>query len=294
MTTENITTGNITTGSTNTERLSGSIELSGHQYGKAENRVVRIYRDTPRHEIHDINVSTCLRGDFADAYLTGDQSKVLPTDTQKQTAYSYAKEKGLISIETYGLELARHFVDDIEPVSGARIEIEEYAWERAIVDGSEHDYTWIRKGQEVRTASITISDTGTWVIGGLKDLVILKSTGSEFSGFLEDPYTVLEPTDDRVMATTLVAQWRFVTTDVDWESVYAGIKHRSSSSSHRYIHSPCSRRSSTSARQSSRNSRSSRRFDCPHPTSIISNMHSAASEWRTTTRCSTLRIVRTA
>ena len=224
MTTENITTGNITTGSTNTERLSGSIELSGHQYGKAENRVVRIYRDTPRHEIHDINVSTCLRGDFADAYLTGDQSKVLPTDTQKQTAYSYAKEKGLISIETYGLELARHFVDDIEPVSGARIEIEEYAWERAIVDGSEHDYTWIRKGQEVRTASITIADTGTWVIGGLKDLVILKSTGSEFSGFLEDPYTVLEPTDDRVMATTLVAQWRFVTTDVDWESVYAGIK----------------------------------------------------------------------
>ena len=95
MTTENITTGDITTGSTNTERLSGSIELSGHQYGKAENRVVRIYRDTPRHEIHDINVSTCLRGDFADAYLTGDQSKVLPTDTQKQTAYSYAKEKGL-------------------------------------------------------------------------------------------------------------------------------------------------------------------------------------------------------
>lgn len=229
MTTENITTGNITTGNTSAERLSGSIELSGHQYGKAENRVVRIYRDTPRHEIHDINVSTCLRGDFADAYLTGDQSKVLPTDTQKQTAYSYAKEKGLISIETYGLELARHFVDDIEPVSGARIEIEEYAWERAIVDGSEHDYTWIRKGQEVRTASITISDAGTadagtWVIGGLKDLVILKSTGSEFSGFLEDPYTILEPTDDRVMATTLVAQWRFVTTDVDWESVYVGIK----------------------------------------------------------------------
>lgn len=209
---------------TTTAPLSGTIELTGHQYGKAENRVVRIYRDTPRHEIHDINVSTCLRGDFADAYLTGDQSKVLPTDTQKQTAYAYAKEKGLISIESYGLELASHFVDDIEPVTGARIEIEEYAWERAVVDGAEHDHTWIRKGQEVRTASITHDDTGTWVIGGLKDLVLLKSTGSEFSGFLRDPYTVLEPTQDRVMATTLVAQWRFITTDVDWESVYAGIK----------------------------------------------------------------------
>ena len=45
--------------------------------------------------------------------------------------------------------------------------------------------------------------------GGLKDLVILKSTGSEFAGFLTDPYTVLAQTHDRVMATSLVAQWRF-------------------------------------------------------------------------------------
>jgi urate oxidase len=69
--------------------VSGII-LGKTQYGKAENRVVRIYRDTPRHEIHDINVSTCLRGDFSAAHLKGDQSDVLPTDTQKQTAYAYA------------------------------------------------------------------------------------------------------------------------------------------------------------------------------------------------------------
>ena len=200
------------------------IILGKNQYGKAENRVVRIYRDTPRHEIHDVNVSTCLRGDFSAAYLTGDQSEVLPTDTQKQTAYAYAKEKGLSSIEDYGLALARHFVHDVEPVTGARIEIDEYAWERAIVDGAEHDHTWMRKGQEVRTAAVTVDDDGEWVIGGLKDLVILKSTGSEFSGFLSDPYTILEPTNDRVMATSLTAQWRFTGTEVDWEQVYAGVK----------------------------------------------------------------------
>jgi len=201
------------------------IILGKNQYGKAENRVVRIYRDTPRHEIHDVNVSTCLRGDFSAAHLAGDQSEVLPTDTQKQTAYAYAKEKGLTSIEEYGLALARHFVHDVEPVLGARIEIDEYAWERAVVDGAEHDHTWIRKGQEVRTASITVDDEGEWVVGGLKDLVILKSTGSEFAGFLSDPYTILEPTRDRVMATSLVAQWRFSTTiDVDWDEVYVGVK----------------------------------------------------------------------
>jgi urate oxidase len=200
------------------------IILGKNQYGKAENRLVRIYRDTPRHEIHDVNVSTCLRGDFSAAYLTGDQSDVLPTDTQKQTAYAYAKEKGLQSIEDYGLALARHFVDDVDPVDGARVDIDEYAWERAIVDGAEHDHTWVRKGQEVRTAAITVDGDGEWVIGGLKDLVVLKSTGSEFAGFLADPYTVLAPTHDRVMATSLVAQWRFTTTEIDWESTYVAVK----------------------------------------------------------------------
>ena len=205
--------------------MSGII-LGKNQYGKAENRLVRIYRDTPRHEIHDVNVSVCLRGDFTAAHLAGDQSDVLPTDTQKQTAYAYAKEKGLQSIEDYALTLARHFVADVEPVLGARIEIEEYAWERAVVDGAEHDHTWIRKGQEVRTAAITVDGTDEWVIGGFKDLVILKSTGSEFAGFLTDPYTVLEPTHDRVMATSLIAQWRFDTTDVAWESTYLDVKAR--------------------------------------------------------------------
>ena len=135
-------------------------ELGNHQYGKAETRLVRIYRDAPRHEIRDINVSTALRGDFADAYLSGDQSKVLPTDTQKNTAYAFAKERGLQSIEDYGITLATHFVDDVEPVSGARIEIEEFAWQRAIVDDVEHDHTWLRSGPEVRTAAVTVEGAG--------------------------------------------------------------------------------------------------------------------------------------
>lgn len=206
--------------------LTGKIVLGPHQYGKAENRVVRIHRDTPRHEIRDMNVSSCLRGDFGAAHLEGDQGTVLPTDTQKQTIYAYAK--GVEFVETYALALARHFVDDVEPVHSARIEIEEYAWERVAVDGVGHDHTWTRKGSEVRTAAVTVQGSGRarreWVIGGLKDLVVLKSTGSEFAGFLTDPYTVLEPTRDRVMATSLVARWRFTTTDVDWDVTYAGIK----------------------------------------------------------------------
>jgi urate oxidase len=205
-----------------------AIILGANTYGKAESRVVRIRRDTERHEIRDLNVSTALRGDFAAAYTVGDQSTVLPTDSQKQTAYAYAKEKGITSIEQYGLDLARHYVDDVQTVQSARIEIEEYAWERVMINGVEHDHTWTRKGQEVRTAAITVEGAGstqqTWVVGGLKDLIILKSTGSEFAGFLTDPYTVLQPTSDRVMATSLVAKWRFTETEMDWDTVYADVK----------------------------------------------------------------------
>ncbi|AZZ55380.1 factor-independent urate hydroxylase [Rathayibacter iranicus] len=210
-----------------------AIILGDHQYGKAENRIVRIYRDSPRHEIHDVTVSTALRGDFEAAHREGDQSAVLPTDTQKQTAYSFAKEKNLRSIEPYGLDLARHFVDGYEPIHGARIEIEQFAWERVLVGGQEHDHTWVRTGQETRIASVTVEGRGderhVWITGGFKDLTILKSTGSEFHGFLTDPYTILQPTNDRVMATSLVAKWRFALTEeeidaMDWEVVYVGVK----------------------------------------------------------------------
>ncbi|WP_297081913.1 factor-independent urate hydroxylase [uncultured Demequina sp.] len=206
------------------------ITLGDHQYGKAENRIVRIVRDSARHEITDVNVSTCLRGAFEDAHLTGDQGAVLPTDTQKQTAYAYAKTVGLDPIEDYALALATHFVDDVEPVDGARVELEEFAWARVDADGTGdgHDHTWVRSGQEVRVAAVTVEGTAdarrTWVTGGLKDLVILKSTGSEFHGFLTDEFTILEPTDDRIMATSLDARWRFDGTPADWNGAYATIK----------------------------------------------------------------------
>ena len=203
------------------------IALGPNQYGKAENRVVRIYRDTPRHEIRDLNVSSALRGDFSDAHINGDQSRVLPTDTQKNTIYAFAKQD-IGEIEPYALSLGRHFVDDVDPVDAARIEIEEYVWDHIRVNEHEHDHSFIRKGSEVRTTVATIEGKGesqrAWVISGLKDLVLLKSTGSEFWGFLRDHYTTLQETHDRVMATSLVARWRYLSDDLDWATSYSDIR----------------------------------------------------------------------
>ena len=187
-----------------------SIVLGPNQYGKAETRVVRVYRDTARHEIRDLNVSTLLRGDFAAAHARGDQANVLPTDSQKNTCFAYAKEKGVGAIEDYALDLARHFVADIGPVSGARVDVTEYRWERVSVDGRPHPHAFVRAGDEVRTAAVTAEDGDrAWVISGLDGLVVMKTTGSEFHGFLRDRYTTLAETDDRILATSLTARWRY-------------------------------------------------------------------------------------
>jgi urate oxidase len=201
-----------------------NVVLGPNQYGKAETRVVRIYRDSPRHEIRDVNVSTSLRGDFGGAHLTGDQAKVLPTDTQKNTCFVFAKQKGIGEIEDYAIDLGRHFVDDIESVNGARIEVDEYAWDRVVVGGQEHDHAWVRRGGEVRTTIVTVEAHSAWVVSGIRDLTMLKSTGSEFWGFLKDEYTTLAETHDRVLATSLTARWRYAGIELSWGRVYEDVR----------------------------------------------------------------------
>jgi urate oxidase len=201
-----------------------AIVLGPNQYGKAETRVVRVYRDSPRHEIRDLNVSTSLRGDFEAAHTTGDQAAVLPTDSQKNTVFSFAEEKGIGAIEDFGLLLAEHFIADSAAVTGARVEIDEYAWDRIEVDGRPHDHSFVRRGQETRTALVTMDGDGAWVTSGLKDLVVAKTTGSEFQGFRKDRYTTLPETTDRILATSLVARWRYDGTSIDWDASYTSIR----------------------------------------------------------------------
>jgi len=203
------------------------IVLGANRYGKAQNRVVRVYRDTDRHEIRDLNVSTSLRGDFVDAHVTGDQSQVLPTDTQKNTAFAWAKEHGVTSPEDYALALGRRLLVACPAADQARVGVEEYAWDRIPVDGAGHDHAFVRRGGEVRTTVAPVGETTT-VRSGLTDLVVLKSTRSEFKGFLVDDYTTLPETDDRILATSLTATWLhdegLDLLGFDWNAAYAAVR----------------------------------------------------------------------
>ena len=201
-----------------------AITFGDNQYGKAEVRLVKITRDGDRHQIEDLNVSSSLRGDFAAAHTDGDNSHVVATDTQKNTVYAFAQQFGVGQIEDFGLRLGHHFVDDFEWVTGAQIRIEQYGWDRIPVDGADHPHAFSRAGGGTRTTVVTIDGPQAWVVSGLTDLTVLKSTGSEFTGFPRDRYTTLPEDRDRILATAVTARWRYLGTDVDWDKDYTDIR----------------------------------------------------------------------
>jgi urate oxidase len=194
-----------------------AIVLGPNRYGKAETRLVHVRRGDA-HELVDLNVSVALSGDLAATHLRGDNAGVLPTDTMKNTVYAFAREHGVGAPEAFGLLLARHFVATQPQIEAARVSIEAYAWERL------GPHSFRRSGDFVRTAVVTVAGAGTQVVPGLKDLVLLNTTDSEFHGFPRDRYTTLPETTERILATAVDARWRHLTDSADWDVSFAGAK----------------------------------------------------------------------
>ncbi|UNK70953.1 factor-independent urate hydroxylase [Microbacterium sp. H1-D42] len=210
---------------TRPETATDRIVLGPNQYGKAEVRVVKVTRDSDRHEIEDLSVSSQLRGDFAAAHLAGDNGHVVPTDTQKNTVFAFARA-GIGSPEQFLLRLSDHFTSSFDWVQGGRWSAESYAWERISVDGQGHDHSFVRKGQETRTALVVADGAARHVIAGLTGLTVLKTTESGFAGYPKDRYTTLPETADRILATDVTARWRYVegARDLDFNALYDDVK----------------------------------------------------------------------
>mgnify|MGYP001091636648 CR=1 FL=1 len=197
-----------------------TVRLTDNQFGKAENRVMRVYRDTKRHSIRDLNVTSQLRGDFQTAHTEGNNENVVPTDTQKNTIFAKAKENGIASPEQFLLGLADHYTSSFDWVTGGRWGAEEYGWSRI----NDHDHAFYRSSPEIRTALLVRDGDRDVMISGFYDLTVLKTTESGFFGYPKDQYTTLEETEDRVLATDIATRWRYNTTDVDFEATYMKVK----------------------------------------------------------------------
>lgn len=189
-----------------------SISLVRNSYGKSRVRLVKVRRADGRHELTDIDVDIELEGDFDDAYTLGDNSKVLPTDTMKNTVYALAKGHPVEPIEGFGVLLAEHFLGKAH-TRRARVSIAENVWSRIDAGGAPHRHAFLRAGAERRTAEITAAPGGVEIVSGLADLLVLKTTGSAFSGFPRDQYTTLKEAEDRILSTLILARWRAAARD---------------------------------------------------------------------------------
>ena len=201
-----------------------AIRLGENSYGKSRVRLLRVARQEGRHDIKELTVAIRFEGDFETAHTKGDNRKILPTDTMKNTVYALARQHSIETVEEFGLHLMDHFVTYNTQVSRVRINIEEHLWARIPHGGKPHATAFTRTGGEKRTALLVGTREGTTIRAGVDDLVVLKTTNSAFEEFLRDPFTTLRADRNRILATAIQADWLYPDEEVEFGPVWHGVR----------------------------------------------------------------------
>lgn len=184
--------------------------LAEDRYGKSRIRLMKLAREEHSHVLMDWTLNVLFRGNFESCFVVGDNSRILPTDTMKNSVYSLARSSAASCMEEFGIELANYFIENNPQVSEASIEIDEKPWKPAMVDGLEHPTTFLQDSQERQTARVVRRpESAPEVSGGLSHMMILKTANSKFEGFLKDRLTTLRETDDRLFGTEVACTWSY-------------------------------------------------------------------------------------
>ena len=200
------------------------VKLGSNRYGKHRVRLSRITRHGEMHDFNEWSVNVLLEGDFESSFTEADNSKVLPTDTMKNTVYYLARGSKAATIEEFAMELGDYLLSNNPQVSRVRVEIEERAWERLIVDGAEEPTTFKLGGQELHTVRAVRDEGREWSIrSGVDGLTILKTTKSAFTGYVKDKLTTLKPATDRIFGTCAKVTWDYASPRQDFAKVRSNI-----------------------------------------------------------------------
>jgi len=191
--------------------------LTWNRYGKSRVRLVKLRRSREPHEIVDLTIDVQLEGAFDAVYVDGDNASCLATDTMKNTVYALARQDPIVSVESFGLRLAAHFIATPQ-VARVRLSAIEHRWDRLAVGGRPHPHAFVQPGGEQWTAVVTCDRERREVVSGLANLVVLKTTDSAFAGFPRDPFTTLPETTDRILATAVTASWRYASASADFSA----------------------------------------------------------------------------
>jgi len=177
--------------------------LTFDRYGKTRVRLLQVLRTDSGHEIVEINLTILFEGDLKESYTSGDNSRVLPTDTMKNTVYALSRQNPIESVEAFGLCLGEHFLHRLPHIDKIKVSIHQIPWNRI----ASHSSAFSQNEKEQPFAHVTVTRGGRSVVSGFRNLQILKTSGSAFFGYLKDEYTTLPETRDRLLGTVLDAEW---------------------------------------------------------------------------------------
>ncbi|KAF8628605.1 hypothetical protein AX15_003812 [Amanita polypyramis BW_CC] len=193
--------------------------LSHARYGKTNVRVFRVVRDGKWHHIVEYNVTILVEGDIQKSYTEADNSVVVATDSMKNITYYLAKvSPHILNAERFAIHLGVHIVSKYAHLHKAFVTIEQLRWARISVEANQghvqHPHAFYRDGEDKRVVKVEVNTDGTdkmnaKVSAGITDLLVLKSTGSAFSGFVRDEYTTLAEVDDRIFSTAVDLEYTF-------------------------------------------------------------------------------------
>jgi urate oxidase len=199
------------------------IELAENRYGKSRVRLMKVTRHEHGNDLREWTVQVLLKGDFDSAHIEGDNSRILPTDTMKNTVYYVARSSEATSMEDYAKELIDFLLSRNPQVSSAEVTIQSALWKRLTIDGQPHPDSFMRGSNEVQTTHVERTQNRDQpapftVHSGLDNLVLLKTAHSAFAGYIKDSLTTLKETHDRLFGTALRTQWHYTTDNIDYEA----------------------------------------------------------------------------
>ncbi|PYH35981.1 urate oxidase [Aspergillus neoniger CBS 115656] len=189
-----------------------SSPVAAARYGKDNVRVYKVHRDekTGVQTVVEMTVCVLLEGDIDTSYTKADNSVIVATDSIKNTIYITAKQNPVTPPELFGSILGSHFITKYNHIHAAHVNIITHRWTRMTIDGKPHPHSFLRDGEETRNVQVDVVEgKGVDITSSLAKLTVLKSTNSQFWGFLRDEYTTLPETWDRILSTDVDASWQW-------------------------------------------------------------------------------------
>jgi urate oxidase len=199
------------------------MRLQTNRYGKARVRIFKKIKKDGVHVPKELDVKTLLEGDFGESYTKDDNRKIIATDSIKNTTNVVAYHQLGAETEPFAIALCEHYLKKYPHVASVNVETLERVWERQTIEGQPSGTNFVSTGKGVPWTRTVATRDSIETSSGIREFVILKTSGSAWEDFLRDDFATLPDANDRLLATSLTASWVYQKAPANYAMANANI-----------------------------------------------------------------------